>query len=787
MAENYLDRAVVALENSLSSGHHAGTDARARLRAHQVNRFMSISPVLMVANIINATILAVALNWSGLKWPVTLWLGLIASFGLLALLSTHRYRSRGERQRVSVRTVRRLAISSGLLGAMWGAMPLLAYAVLTPSEMSLLFTFLAGMIGGGCIVLGFVPAAMYAWILGMASFGLTGLIMLPTSSATILLLGTLVYASVLIHTGRAYGSAFAQTAFNEMKMREQASTIEILLKEYEDGGRDWIWQTDGDNRMVRGIKDLVELTRLPRQTVFAAMNGKMSDDESGMIGLKVLRKHIARRKPVEDLMMEIRHEHGQNIWFKVSGKPLYDDNGDYAGYRGVVCDVTDAVRNEQNVKWLAHHDALTGLANRASFNQFMTELFAQKRAAECTLFYLDLNAFKAINDTMGHAAGDLVLQMVAKRLKWIVPENAELARIGGDEFLVAVPEMLDENETANLASTIHSTLCETISHGGRELRVGCGIGIAAAPRDAGNPEDLMHAADLALYAVKADPDVNWREFQQDLEEAQLRERALEMALRDAVHTNAIAVHYQPFYNTKDQRLVGFEALARWEHAEFGLVPPAEFIPLAERMGLIAELGAHVLNEACLTASHWPDGLKLAVNMSVAQFRYSQACDAVRAALETSGLPAEKLEVEVTEQVFAEDTDQVRAEMDAIRALGVSISLDDFGTGYSSLHYVMNFPFDKLKIDRSFIDLASRDGRAHKVLETMAQLSASLDVVSTVEGIETEAQLDMVRNLGFTLCQGYLFSKPVPSTELASLVLREQAPESAKSSDQRIAS
>ena len=413
-------------------------------------------------------------------------------------------------------------------------------------------------------------------------------------------------------------------------------------------------------------------------------------------------------------------------------------------------------------------DGLTGLSDRQWFREGLTaQLAAAEREGQVAVLLIDLDRFKAINDSHGHPIGDALLQMVAQRLRFVVRDGDLVSRLGGDEFAVMMPGVGAPEE---MGLRLVDLLSRPYLIEGHVAVIGASIGIAVGPRDGADTASLVRAADLALYQAKEDGRQSVRLFKQEMDIRARARHALLDDLRRALALQQFEVHYQPQTNLGSRQLVGFEALVRWRHPELGLIPPDRFIPLAEEVGLIVGIGEWVLRKACLDAMSWPGQLTVAVNVSAKQLEDPNRLPrVVEAALAASGLPAMRLEVEITESALVRYEQQALQVLHTLRAKGVRVSMDDFGTGYSSLSQLRSFPFDKLKIDRSFVrDLASSD-EAVAVIRAIAALGASLGMTTTAEGVETDAQETMVRNDGCTDMQGYLVSRPVPAEDVSELI------------------
>ena len=443
-------------------------------------------------------------------------------------------------------------------------------------------------------------------------------------------------------------------------------------------------------------------------------------------------------------------------------------------------DVTDRRKAEERVVHMALHDALTDLPNRTHFQARLREAMARvARGERLAVHCLDLDNFKNINDALGHAVGDNLLKSVAARLRGCVREVDAVARLGGDEFAIIQNPIESPGDAADLAQRIRDAIGRPFDLGGVQAVVNASIGIALAPGDASEPEVLLKQADMALYAAKAEGRGVYRFFQPEMDARMRLRHDIERELRDAIADGDLRLHYQPVVDIASGEVCGLEALLRWPHAQRGLVPPAEFISIAEESGLIIPLGEWVLRRALADAAHWPEHIRVAVNLSPVQFRSHDLAQTVIAACAAARVAPSRLELEVTEAAFLAATKEVLATLDQLRHLGVKIVMDDFGTGYSSLNYLRRFRFDKIKIDRSFVrDLAEHGSLSAVIVEAVVRLARALDVTTTAEGVETVEQLDIIRTAGVTQMQGFLFSPARPLNEIDALFAAETRKSSA---------
>ncbi|MFK4506131.1 EAL domain-containing protein [Bradyrhizobium daqingense] len=433
-------------------------------------------------------------------------------------------------------------------------------------------------------------------------------------------------------------------------------------------------------------------------------------------------------------------------------------------------DITEWLEAQAKISHMARHDALTSLPNRVLFHEQLEQgLRRTKSGDQLAVLCLDLDHFKDINDSLGHPIGDALLKEVGRRLKATVGEHDTVARLGGDEFAVVQIGRSEETAARSLAGRLVEVVSAPYEIDDHQIVIGVSIGISLSPQDGNNPDELLKNADLALYRAKADGRGTYRFFETGMDARAQARRLLEMDLRAALQRDEFEVFYQPIRDVASGRVVAFEALLRWNHPQRGLIAPIHFIPLAEETGLIVQLGEFVLRSACTDAASWPDDVDVAVNLSPVQFKSPNLIASVTEALAASGLDARRLELEITESVLLQNSEATLTTLHELRAMGVRISLDDFGTGYSSLSYLRSFPFDKIKIDRSFVsELATRED-SMAIIRAVTGLGRSLGIVTTAEGVENDAQLELLRREGCTQAQGYLFSKPRPASDVAMML------------------
>jgi diguanylate cyclase (GGDEF)-like protein len=457
---------------------------------------------------------------------------------------------------------------------------------------------------------------------------------------------------------------------------------------------------------------------------------------------------------------------------EIVNKPLAE-----GGWVATIEDITERTRADEKIAHMAHYDALTDLPNRVLFRERLGQALKAIRPGEqLAVMYIDIDEFKSVNDALGHQIGDELLMAIADRLSCCLGEADVAARLGGDEFAVIQTAIRSQTETMQLLAAIYRAIREPMDCAGHLISTDASIGIALAPGDGLDLDQLLRNADLALYGAKSDGRRTYRFFEAGMDARAKERRSLELELRQAIADGSFELHYQPLLHLEDGQISCCEALLRWRHPERGTISPADFIPVAEETGLINDLGHWVLNTACREAVNWPDHVHVAVNVSPIQFKSETLALNVATALAASGLSASRLELEITEAVLIRDDDVALEILHQLRELGVSIALDDFGTGYSSLSYLQRFPFDKIKIDRAFIKDLAATGASSTIVQAVVNIATASEMTTTAEGVETEQQRNLLRILGCTEMQGFLFSRPVSAADIRQLLAshRERA-------------
>lgn len=559
-------------------------------------------------------------------------------------------------------------------------------------------------------------------------------------------------------------SATASGAKAPLSGRETEQAL-LLLRDYEASGLGWFWSSDGEGKITY-VSDCIaeklgaERANLLGQSVQSLFVLERDDDDTIERTLPLI---FSTKKTFSDLQVRAAHSETE-VWWSISGRPQFSSDGTFLGYHGNGTDITATRQNHRDASRLAQYDSLTGLANRHRMDKRLSATLTAYQSAKrvCAIMMMDLDRFKQVNDTLGHPAGDELLKQVAHRLGRVVTEKGcEIGRLGGDEFQIILPDLDDRGRLGEIAKTIITMISQPYQIEGSRCVIGASIGIAIAPYDGINSEELVRSADLALYASKGGGRGTFRFYSSDLHTEAERRRQIEEDLRDALAKDQMWVAYQPIIDTKTNKVVTVEAFTRWDHPELGSVSPAVFIPIAEEANLIGALGDWVLKRACAEAASWPGSVRIAVNVSAAQFANAGFASVVAQALAHSELPPERLELELTESIFLGDEAATSDMFNQLKLLGVRLALDDFGTGYSSLSYLQHAPFDKIKIDKSFITGVTAPGnRNAAIIASIVSLADALSMDTTAEGIEAHDELEAMRKLGVKQIQGFIYAAAV---------------------------
>ena len=670
--------------------------------------------------------------------------------------------------RLSPRTVSAgLCAYIGISGALWMAYGLTLTCTLQGSNISFIaLAFGAGLGAATIVSISSPPVAIVNALVAM-----TGA--LAVSRQPEVLAGITFLA--IINT--AYSVASARTVLTNARARlaleAQARKALQFVDEFENSGRGWFWETNNLGTLSYVSQQLADDFKCnPEDLLGRQFTDLLSVDSGSPDSLREERTlgfHLSARFPFSDVI--VRAASDEDIHWSLSGNPLFDSRGRFLGFRGIGTDLTEQRRTEQEVARLARFDSLTGLPNRALMRQTLDEALrnATSRRKGCSLFLIELDRFKNVNDTLGHPIGDALLRQVADRLKSVMGDHGQVGRLGGDEFKAVLPGTVETGLLESLARTLIEQVSRPYSIEGHRVIIGASVGIAIGDPGRSCADSMIRNADLALYAAKAAGRGKHCFYEAAMHSEATDRQLLEHDLRIALERQEMYVTYQPIVLAAGEEISGFEALVRWNHPSRGLISPDKFISIAEECGMIGKIGEFVLRSAVAEAAHWPEQIRIAVNLSPIQFNDPHISDTIAAVLSDYGLKPGRLELEITEGVFLADSDATDGTFARLKSLGVRLALDDFGTGYSSLGYLKKAPFDKIKIDQSFVrGAASTTKRNGAIIRAIVTLADSLDMDTTAEGVETHDDLFLIRELGVSQVQGYIFGKPMLGEEARKL-------------------
>ena len=772
--KSYLNNALNSLDPYF--GVDPTSEEAGKLRASQMRSISNTTPLMMVAKLSCATFIYFSFYQEPSAYLLGFWLAALYILAALGFHHAFQNKKRGDITSASSKAYAKATKAATISAAIWALMPIMLYPNIPEGDRVIIIAVMSGLMGGGALSLYAVPRAMISWS-GILTFGCAVALLKDPTPTNMIVLGLLVvYCASLMRAGYSLARTFTNNAISSYELSNQSETISLLLRDFSENARDWLWEINSVGQVTRGSDEFLRALKVGFTSItLGDYEGNLLGETNQVLNMRsvdTLRAKFKDNESFSDVVVSSTGAEGTR-WISLSGKPLFNENNEFIGFRGVASDITEKKHTEERIAYLAHNDALTGLVNRANFSKALAELLDNPaKDDQWSIFYLDLDGFKAVNDTYGHAMGDKLLGEVAVALKKVVSDRDIVARLGGDEFAILCNSAGTIQSTTTLAEAILVAVSKPFVIDGVTLDIGVSIGITLRNRDGSDAHTLMHNADLALYRAKAEGRGTFRLYEHQMDEIVKERRNLETDLKSALNNGELSISYQPLVAAREAKTVSFEALARWTHPERGAVSPSDFIPIAEGLGIVAEIGDWVLREACREATNWPEHISVAVNLSPQQFQSNQIINTVVDALSRSGLAPNRLELEITEGLFMENTEEVMFSLRELKGMGVSISLDDFGTGYSSLSYLLKFPFDKLKIDRSLIHSLDTDPNAKNVLEAITKLASVMNLTVTAEGIERLDQIKVMLKMHCTHFQGFLFGQPLPKSDLPAYFLRE---------------
>ncbi len=739
-------------------------EAEERLaKSEQLAALATIAPLFLFAQLITSGVVMLSFWGEGTQSLLSLW-GTVVALATGLLMFGYRYlRKWPDTRPFTDEHNEALATAVLALGIVWGALPVVLTPFTDPMGHRTLGVILAGTIFVGGFMLSRVPRVASSFVWPVAIGIVVSLQLGQDARNDLLSIVTIVHAAVVVFCIHLAHRVFLEELRSRVALKDQGQVIGILLRDFGESTSDWLWQTDEEARIRKGTIEIVGL-RGPDEARFAGRH--IAELFHPSEARTVLERSIQRHQPFRDLVLTLNVGAGNApVWWSLTGKPVYEE-GRFTGFRGVASDVTRTKEHESRIAYMAHYDGLTGLPNRMTLLKRLSEEIAdQSDEGIFALILFDLDNFKWVNDTLGHPAGDALLQKVAERVSGLCVEDDLIARLGGDEFAV-LARRADMAEMEAWLDRLIAEMATPYELWGSTVLCSISAGLRLVNASTDDADQMMKHADLALYQAKDKGRSRWEAFTDKLESRARERREIEDDLQTALAREEIIVHFQPQIAAATGELVSCEALIRWNHPRRGLVMPGAFITHAEDMGLIGQLGEWAIRASLRDARRLPEKVSVAVNMSPLQIHSSNLIATIINALAQTGVSAERLELEITESVLMTDTEFTLERLHKIKELGVRIALDDFGTGYSSLSYLRAFPFDKIKIDQSFVRGLEDSADSRAITEATIGLAKSLRMKVTAEGVETEFQRQFLADHGVDTLQGWLISKAIPIDEMA---------------------
>ena len=735
------------------------------VQRRQINSVEKLAGLIALGNLISVFAVLHFFWGSGSQGLLKIWAALLGGFTAFILFKYIQSHFRQNHPDPS-RGLERITRQALVLGVIWGLAPLMIIPIAQPMEQMALGIILVGLMFSGAFLLGRVPQAAASFAAPIAFFFVLALQFNYDPQNGYLSILTLVYGLYLAVYIRSNQRQFVKRVASEEAVKQQSELIGLLLKDFDESTSDWLWQTNEDGDLSE-----IPMSIGTEKSEYAIMRRGVALSSLFVegAGLNVLTTSLQCYDEFKDLVLQVKSDDG-DIWWSITGKPVYE-NGFFAGYRGVASDVTQSKETENRIAFMAHYDGLTGLPNRATFNEALEKSIRKvvsnntSRAA----IWLDLDKFKWVNDTLGHIAGDELLKIVAGRITQITDAGDVVARLGGDEFALIIERSQGNKEIERFVQCLSDTLKNTYDISGSTVNCSASIGVRYFDAGDTSASSIIKHADLALYHAKEKERGSWSVFEQFMEDDMHARREMEIDLRRAIQNDELRVHFQPLVCAKTHKMTSCETLLRWQHPERGLIMPGAFIEYAEDCGLITRMGEWVIKAAFENAARLPSSVKVGINISPVQILSASLMTTVFNAVAENKVDPRRIELEITESVLMSNTEFTLQRLHRLREMGFRIALDDFGTGYSSLSYLHSFPFDKIKIDKCFVsDLESNEDSRKITIATLG-LAKSLGLWCTAEGVETLFQAEFLRDHGCDELQGYYFSKPKPVEELTSFV------------------
>ncbi len=742
------------------------------IRAKQLENVGRLTLVIALANLTNIAVVMLSF-WNT---PANRLLGFWSATLILATLvavvgnfQAQRKRNRKSKNYTvseagSQQGIERYARIASLMGVLWGILPLLIMPFTDSTSQLAVSIIIGGMMFGGVILIGRIPEAAIAFLVPITAGYVVGLQLSQDPRNDFLSVLALVYAAVLLISTRWSHRQFVEQHLSGVAVQQQAQLIGLLLRDFEESTSDWLWQTDSQGTLVEipmpTISESAGVEAMARGVKIEALF-KPNDARATLV--KCLQRHQGFR----DLVVNVAES--DEAWWSLTGKPIYDSVGNFLGFRGVASDITQSKAIEDRIAFMAHYDPLTSLPNRAFLHEHLEKAALRPIPDRHVraLLWRDLDNFKWVNDTLGHPAGDELLVQVADRLNESATSAQVISRLGGDEFAVLI-ECEGHDVLMETVSGISEHLNAPYEIWGSTVHCGASIGVRVIDQHNIELQTLLKHADLALYQAKEAGKRTWCVFTDELADKAKLRRDIEVDLHRALENNELLLFFQPQMCTRSGEITGCETLLRWKHPTKGLIGPGNFIQHAEDSGIITRLGDWALREALEAARRLPENMRIAVNISPLQIHSSSLLTTIVNGLAATQVDPSRLELEITESVLMTDTDFTLERLKQLKDVGMRISLDDFGTGFSSLNYLRRFPFDKLKIDKSFVEDIDYSDDSRAITKATLELAKALNMSCTAEGVETESQKQFLTEIGCDELQGFLISRPQPLDKLTHL-------------------
>ncbi len=745
---------------------------RRKITAGQVQGIVQMAPLASFGTFLSLA-LALSLLWSTDVRPIAI--GVVTAIGFMQLVSVRAYwKSRKIISRVdgNPRIIRAIVVNAAIYGCLWGTMCILVLGNVAPNDLFISGILLAGIMMTTVYCFRTVLQASYAFIFISGALAAFAFYSRPEFIGTFPSIALIaLYFTVVPYLAFLQTRDFIQHFRGELKSQDEAELSNALLRQFEETGHEWFWATDSEGQLERASDELRSVLGAANESFIEPAREtclKLCDKREN----SPLAEALASQEDFQDLKVPFVID-GAEHWLSFSGHPVFRDDGSFSGHIGVCADVTKEKLAEEKINQLAMLDGLTGLHNRTSFYEEMDAIVRrlERYGTPFSLMFLDLDKFKLVNDSYGHHVGDGLLQVAAKRIQKVLRGNDVVGRLGGDEFAIIVEETSDPVFIAKLAARIIQEVSLPYEVEGETLYIGVSVGVALAPVHGTQREQLLRNADLALYRAKDDGRGVFRYFEAQMDFEQRERRMLEQEMRQALTDDEFEMKFQPMISTKTGRVVCMEALIRWNHEIRGLLPPDEFISIAEQSNLIVEVGRWSLLSACRTATTWPEEVGVAVNVSALHFMRSDIIGDIAEVLKETGLAPSRLEIEITESILIDHNDETVTKLRGLRELGVTIAMDDFGTGYSSLGYLTKFRFDRLKIDKTFLKDMDKNDDRKAIIYAISTLGENLGIQITLEGVETIEHVEFLKTIHCDQAQGFYYSRPISASDVPAFVLK----------------